>query len=153
MYGNFWERPLNDLDQEEWEALCDSCGLCCLHKVEDEDTGIVYLTKLACKLLDLNQCSCSNYATRHKYVTDCIKLNIDDLAVINWLPKSCAYVRRFNGLDLPEWHYLISKDKELVHKLGISLQGKMLPEQLYDPKKQSLQDFIVEHPSYANPPK
>ncbi len=144
----FWESPLNSLNDQEWESLCDGCGLCCLHKLEDEETGDVYLTQLGCKLMDLGTCACSQYETRHQHVDDCIKLTLEELPTINWLPETCAYIRRLNGKPLPHWHYLLSGDRTLVHKLKMSLQGNILPEQFFDEKKQLLQDFIVDHPGY-----
>ena len=54
----FWERPLADLDTAEWEALCDGCGRCCLHKVEYEDTGEIEHTNVACRLLDTQTARC-----------------------------------------------------------------------------------------------
>ena len=55
----FWERPLGDLTRPEWEALCDGCGKCCLNKLEDEDTGEVALTCVACRLFDDATALCS----------------------------------------------------------------------------------------------
>ena len=48
----FWELPIEQLDRGQWEALCDGCGKCCIHKLEDEETGEVYPTNVACRLLD-----------------------------------------------------------------------------------------------------
>ena len=83
----FWERkPLKSLNTQEWEALCDGCGKCCLNKLEDEDTGEVALTNVACRLLDDASCRCAQYEIRHQFVPDCIVMtpdNIDDHAYWN----------------------------------------------------------------------
>jgi hypothetical protein len=125
---NFWEKPLQQLSRAEWEALCDGCGKCCLHKVEDADTGEIHPTNVACKLLDRHSGRCSDYRGRFAYVPDCIRLTagrIDDLA---WLPSTCAYRLRAAGEALPEWHYLICGDRDAVHRAGISVRGWTVSE-------------------------
>lgn len=134
----FWERPLEALNREEWEALCDGCGQCCLHKVEDEDTGAVYHTNVACKLLDLQSARCSDYANRRKFVPDCLRLTPEIAASATWLPESCAYRRRAEGLPLPEWHYLLSGDREAVHAAGASIRGKVVSEVFAGPIEQHI---------------
>ncbi len=124
----FYEKPLAELTRAEWEQLCDGCGLCCVNKLEDEDTGEIYFTRVACQLLDLNTCRCQRYSLRKIHVPDCIKLTLKLLPTINWLPPTCAYWLRFHDLPLPEWHYLICHDKERVHKEGISLKGRLIHE-------------------------
>lgn len=117
----FWERPLDTLNRAEWEALCDGCGLCCLNKVEDADTGRVYRTNVACRLLDLETARCSNYRMRKQFVPDCLRLTPRLAAGLAWLPGSCAYRLRAEGKALPAWHYLLSGDREAVHRLGRSV--------------------------------
>ena len=124
----FWELPLTDLTGEEWEALCDGCGKCCLHKAEDADTGRIYFTNICCKLLDKEQGRCTNYAARHNFVPDCVRLTPALLDEIPWLPKSCAYRLRHEGRALPDWHYLISGDRESVHRAGESVRGWTVDE-------------------------
>lgn len=133
MREKFWELPLKDLDPEEWEALCDGCGKCCLNKIEFEDTGDLAFTRIACKLLDGDSCQCSHYADRHKYVPECIVLTRQKLEQVSyWLPATCAYRLRAEGKPLYDWHYLISGSRETVHEAGVSVRGWTVNELLVD---------------------
>ena len=129
----FWDLPIKALSRPEWEALCDGCGQCCMHKVEDADSGEIYPTNVACKLLDLNTCRCSDYPQRKKAVPDCLQLNPKLAATLDWLPETCAYRLRAEGEPLPEWHYLLSGDREAVHTAGVSVRGKAIPETMAGP--------------------
>ncbi len=119
----FWERPLTTLDRGEWEALCDGCARCCIHKLEEEETGLLYPTNVACKLLDRKHGRCTDYPNRKKIVADCVQLSAGNLDALDWLPETCAYRLRRDGEPLPEWHYLISGDRESVHLAGQSTRG------------------------------
>ena len=137
--GNrFWERAIESLDQREWEALCDGCGQCCLHKVEDADTGEVYHTNVACKLLDLKTARCSSYSDRRSYVPDCTRLTARNAGSLEWLPQTCAYRLRAAGEPLPEWHYLVSGDREAVHRAGASVVGRAVSETVAGPLEQHI---------------
>ena len=129
MNDQYWKRKsLADMNTEEWEGLCDGCALCCAHKVEDEDTGEVFYTDIACRLLDLGSCRCSDYANRAKQLAECLVLSADKPEDFFWLPASCAYRRLADGQDLPPWHPLITGDPESVHEAGISIKGKAVSE-------------------------
>jgi uncharacterized cysteine cluster protein YcgN (CxxCxxCC family) len=138
----FWEAPLETLDRGQWEALCDGCGKCCLHKVEDEDTGRIYPTNVACKLLDVTTALCSDYKHRRAYVPDCLRLTQGKIADYFWLPSTCAYVLRDTGQSLPAWHYLVSGSRDTIHEAGISVKGRALSEINAGP----LENHIVEQP-------
>lgn len=128
MTGPFWEKPLDQLDPQEWEALCDGCGKCCIHKAEDEETGEVFPTNVACRLLDRRSCRCSNYPQRKAFVPDCVRLTAGTVADIDWLPSTCAYRLRGEGKPLPDWHYLVCGDPEAVHRAGQSARGWTISE-------------------------
>jgi uncharacterized cysteine cluster protein YcgN (CxxCxxCC family) len=128
MRERFWEAPIKSLDREEWEALCDGCGKCCLHKLEDDETGALHATNVACRLLDRSSCRCSNYKLRRVFVPDCVRLDAATLARIPWLPSTCAYRLRAEDKPLHEWHYLISGDRETVHEAGMSVRGWTVSE-------------------------
>jgi uncharacterized protein len=126
---SFWTLPLSDLNPSEWEALCDGCGKCCLNKLEDEETGEIAYTRVACRLFDGTSCRCSDYAGRLGTVPECVVLTPDSLVgAVRWLPRSCAYKRRFRGEALPQWHYLISGDRGAVHRLKGAIRGRSLNE-------------------------
>ena len=114
----FWEKkPLTKMSQDEWEALCDGCGKCCLNKLEDEDTEEVALTRVACRLLDDATCRCSHYENRHQFVPDCIVLKPENLDThAYWMPLTCAYRLLWQGKPLYDWHPLISGDPDSVHR-------------------------------------
>lgn len=125
---NFWEQPLATLDRAQWEALCDGCGKCCLHKVEDADTGEIFPTNVACRLLDRETARCTNYRQRRAFVPDCLRLTSHNIDKISWLPESCAYRLRANGEPLPAWHHLVCGDREAVHREGHSVRGWTVSE-------------------------
>jgi uncharacterized cysteine cluster protein YcgN (CxxCxxCC family) len=124
----FWERSLASLDRGEWEALCDGCARCCVHKLEDEETGLLYPTNVACHLLDRRSGRCLDYANRMQKVSDCVRLDPGNLGSLDWLPETCAYRLRAAGEPLPDWHYLISGDRESVHTAGQSTRGWTVSE-------------------------
>lgn len=123
----------------EWERLCDGCGRCCLNKLEDEDTGEIYYTNVACHLLDLETCSCRDYLHRLERVPTCIKVKTQTPAQIKELPRSCAYRHLANGESLPDWHPLISGTPDSVHTAGISVCGRAVSEEYIHP------DQLPEH--------
>lgn len=129
MSGRFWEdTPLAKLDRAQWEALCDGCGKCCVHKLEDEETGELHATNVACRLLDRRMGRCSDYRHRHAYVSECVRLNANNVAGIEWLPSTCAYRLRAENKPLPDWHYLVCGDPEAVHAAGQSTRGWTISE-------------------------
>ena len=138
----FWDLPLAALSPEEWEALCDGCGRCCLHKVEDEDTGEVAETNVACSLLDPRTARCRDYANRKAFVPDCLRLTLKIVDSVEWLPETCAYRRRAAGRALPRWHYLLTGDREGVVRAGVSAAGRVVSEDKAGP----LEHHIVEWP-------
>jgi uncharacterized cysteine cluster protein YcgN (CxxCxxCC family) len=129
MTEGFWKRKSpGSMSTEEWESLCDGCALCCLQKLEDEDTGDIYFTDIACRLLDTDACRCTNYAARISIVKTCLVLSPDKPDAFRWLPATCAYRRLAEGADLPDWHPLITGDPDSVHDAGISARGKCVSE-------------------------
>jgi uncharacterized cysteine cluster protein YcgN (CxxCxxCC family) len=129
MTEGFWKRKsLAEMSTREWESLCDGCALCCLQKLEDEDTGEIYFTDIACRLLDTEACRCTNYPARLNIVKTCLVLSADKPDAFRWLPATCAYRRLAEGADLPYWHPLITGDPDSVHDAGISARGKCVSE-------------------------
>lgn len=124
----WWDKPLRDLDRGEWEALCDGCGRCCLHKLEDDETGQLFPTNVACKLLDRQSGRCRDYRHRRAYVPECVRLTPRLAAELDWLPDTCAYRLRAHGQPLPSWHHLVCGDPEAVHRAGMSVRGWTVSE-------------------------
>jgi len=129
MDEEFWKhKTLGDMTNAEWESLCDGCALCCLHKLEDEDSGEIFFTDIACKLLDTSTCRCTDYKARAAKVKSCLVLKADEPDVFAWLPGTCAYRLLADGKELPEWHPLLTGDPDSVHDAGISALGKATSE-------------------------
>ena len=131
--NKFWELPLAELSQTEWEALCDGCGRCCLHQVEDEDSGEIAETNVACTLLDTRTALCRDYANRKSFVPDCLRLTLKIVDTVEWLPSTCAYRRRAANLPLPDWHYLLTGDRAAVVRAGVSVAGRVIGEDVAGP--------------------
>jgi uncharacterized cysteine cluster protein YcgN (CxxCxxCC family) len=142
----FWEKkPLEKLSEAEWEALCDGCGKCCLNKLEDEDSGEVALTRVACRLLDDQTCRCAHYENRHQFIPECIVLRPDNLDThAYWMPQTCAYRLLWQGKPLPGWHPLITGDPNSVHNAGVSVQDMTVSE--FDTPEEDWEDYIIEEP-------
>ena len=129
----FWRRKrLAEMTPAEWESLCDGCGKCCLHKLQYEKPRHIQFTNVACKLLDIHTCRCTDYPHRREQVPDCVKLTPENIKKLRWLPKSCAYRVLHEGGDLEWWHPLVSGSRETVHKAGISVRGRAVAERAAD---------------------
>ncbi len=138
----FWETTaLKDMSREQWESLCDGCALCCLHKLEDEDTAEVYYTDVHCRYLQQPQCSCSVYKERQEKVPNCVWLTPEQASSFRWLPHSCAYRLLAEGQPLFDWHPLISGDPDSVHKAGISVRNKGIADDQVD--ESEWEDHII----------
>ena len=142
----FWERvPMDRMTRPEWEALCDGCGKCCLNKLEDEDSGEVALTRVACRLLDDATCLCGQYPIRHQFVPECIVLTPKTIQDnMYWLPQTCAYRLLAMGQPLYDWHPLISGDPDSPHAAGVTMRGQTLSE--YEVADDDWEDHIIEEP-------
>lgn len=137
----FWQKPLMDLTEQEWEALCDGCGKCCLVKLEDEDDGSLAYTNVACRFLDENA-QCTVYPQRFAKKPGCMQLSKTNIAEsAYWLPKTCAYRLRFAGKDLPDWHPLIAGNAELMHQQGHSIAEQFVSEDTVN--EDDLVDYII----------
>ena len=138
----FWHaKTLAEMTSAEFESLCDGCGKCCLHKLEDEDTGDVFYTKVACRFLDQDTCKCQTYSNRQQQVSDCVVLKPETVKETYWLPETCAYRLVNEGIPLFDWHPLVSGDTNSVHKAGMSVQGQVVHENNVDIK--DLEDYII----------
>ena len=124
----FLLKPLEAMTPTEWESICDGCGLCCQIRVEDEDTGQIALSNVACRYLCLNTHRCTDYANRQANVPDCIKVTPANVHAMNWLPHSCGYRLVAFGQPLPNWHHLICGDASRVHTKGPSMKGDLISE-------------------------
>ena len=129
MPKNYWEyKKLSEMSQSEWEQLCDGCAKCCLHKLEDEDTGELYGTNVVCQYLDQETCQCNDYKNRSVLVPDCITLTSQNLEQVYFMPSSCSYRLLAEGKPLPKWHPLVTGDKESTHDSGNSVRDKVISE-------------------------
>jgi len=132
--AEWWhEKSLEQLSDTEWEALCDGCARCCLHKLEDRETGELFYTRVRCRYLDEQSCRCTDYANRLSRVPNCLALRSADWRDLDWLPGTCAYRLRARGLPLPEWHPLVSGNRDSVHDAGISVRGRTISDEYVHP--------------------
>ncbi len=139
----FWRRKtLAEMTGEEWEAVCDGCGRCCLHKLENKETGEISYTGIACCLLDIDRCRCKDYPNRTAEENVCLTMTPQNISAFPWLPKTCGYRLLFEGKELPSWHPLVTGDPESVHQAGISLRNKAVSEAYID--VEDLSPFIID---------
>ena len=127
------------MNQAEWESLCDGCGPCCLIKIEDLDTAELFVTNVACHMLNIETCQCRDYQMRFEKVATCLQLGPEQQELFHYLPDTCAYRCVAEGRPLPEWHPLITGDRNSVHEAGISVRAYAVCETYIHP------DQISEH--------
>ena len=138
---HFWEtKSLNQMTKVEWESLCDGCGKCCLHKLEDIDTGEVSVSNVSCSFLDQTSCKCKDYNNRNENVPDCIQLDLKNLKKLDWLPSTCAYRLIDEGKNLHDWHHLISGSSETIHERGMSVRDYSINET----SLKNVEEYILE---------
>ncbi|MEM9100903.1 MAG: YcgN family cysteine cluster protein [Pseudomonadota bacterium] len=138
---SFWKKKsLEEMTSQEWEQLCDGCGKCCVNVLEDHETNELYQTNVSCFMLDTQTCHCKDYKNRKKFVPGCVKLTPKKVPEMDWLPDSCAYRRVWLGQDLPEWHHLVCNDKNRIHELGKSVQGRVISEH----EIEDLEDYVID---------
>lgn len=130
---HFWEyKSLDDMSDEEWEALCDGCGQCCLHKLVNDETADVFYTRVACQLLDTETGRCKRYAQRFEVVEHCLDVRQMRSSELAWMPRTCAYRRIAGGKPLPDWHPLLTGDPQSVVAAGVAVTGRTISENAAD---------------------
>tara|TARA_B110000881_G_scaffold82248_1_gene71972 strand:- start:628 stop:1179 length:552 start_codon:yes stop_codon:yes gene_type:complete len=158
----FWETtPLDKMNREQWESLCDGCAKCCLNKFIDDDKTdettellpttyiedgehIVY-SSIACFLLNDKSCQCSKYEQRTTLVPDCVRLTQENLDAVFFMPPSCTYRRLQEGRGIPSWHPLLHNGKKTpMHLAGMSVRGKIVKDD--DVNIENFEDYIVSWP-------
>jgi len=123
-----------EMSSTEWESLCDGCGKCCVFRLEEwdnlpgKDHGEVYMTDVACRLLDRETARCSDYANRKSKVPDCVKITPQTVSELYWLPQTCGYRLVNEGRDLYDWHPLVSGRAQSVMEAGMSVAGLTVAE-------------------------
>jgi uncharacterized cysteine cluster protein YcgN (CxxCxxCC family) len=148
MFNEFWKnKSLCEMNEDEWELICDHCGRCCLIKLQDVDTNKVFYTNVACQLLNPITCLCTAYNKRKKIIKSCLDLSPEVVPDLDWLPDTCAYKRLAHGKDLDWWHPLISGNMNSVVKAGISISGKVISEKDIDLAK--LEDYVIDWIEYS----
>jgi len=143
----FWEKPLDLLNSEEWEALCDGCGRCCLKKLINSRNEQVHYTRVVCRYLDQEKCRCQSYERRQFLVPDCLVLDLQNLPLLHWIPDTCAYRLRYEGKALPDWHPLVSGDREAMKRGQITVTNKVISEEYVHEK--GLEEHIIRWVSAA----
>lgn len=139
----FWKKKsLEEMNQEEWEALCDGCARCCLYKLQDEETGEVFYTNVVCRLLDVERCRCTAYSERSSLMPTCLVLNPQQARELKWMPQTCAYRLLAEGKPLEWWHPLVSGDPNTVHLAGISVRYRVIEEK--DADMEDLESYVVD---------
>jgi uncharacterized cysteine cluster protein YcgN (CxxCxxCC family) len=139
---HFWEgKTLAQLSADEWEALCDGCGQCCLYKLEDEDSGDIYLTNVVCRFLDRTTGQCQVYPERRQAVPTCVQLNPLNVLELSWIPPTCAYKLVGEGKPLTAWHPLISGNKSNNHRAEFFLGDQVISETEID--MNDLEDHVI----------
>ncbi|RKZ99984.1 MAG: YcgN family cysteine cluster protein, partial [Gammaproteobacteria bacterium] len=129
MQTEFWKHTaLEQMDQQQWESLCDGCGKCCIFKFEEDETGHILQTDVVCKLLDLSNCKCTKYPERKILVPDCITITPDNILELKWMPESCSYRLLALGKDLPRWHPLVTGDEKSAQDANRTVQGMVVSE-------------------------
>lgn len=143
----FWEtKSLHEMTRQEWEALCDGCGKCCLVLLEEEASGPseaveIWETDVACRLFDPECRRCRDYDNRKEKVPGCVVLTPENVAALKWMPESCAYRRLARGQGLAPWHPLISGDRQSVATAGIAVSAGLSSEE--DVPDTALEDHIT----------
>ncbi len=146
----FWEKPLQQLNRREWEALCDGCGRCCLRKLSDEHSIKTLYTRVVCSYLDQDACRCTAYGDRSRLVPDCLVLDTVNLAQLHWIPDTCAYKLREQGKPLPDWHPLLTGSRDAMHEADIPVTGKVISEEYVH--EDGLEEHIIRWVSAAGKP-
>lgn len=140
---SFWQiQPLGTLNPEQWEALCDGCAKCCLHRLEDSESREIQFTNVCCRYLDTDSCRCTDYARRSDNVPDCVNVTLKVLEDPYWLPRTCAYRLLAEGKELPWWHPLVSGDPDTVIQSGNSVRGRVISELEADDLEQHMVDWF-----------
>jgi uncharacterized cysteine cluster protein YcgN (CxxCxxCC family) len=138
----FWQSPLQQLTPAQWEALCDSCAKCCLHRLEDEESGEIHFTNVCCRYLDHRDCRCSDYPNRSSNVPQCVQITLEILQDPYWLPDTCAYRLLAEGQSLPPWHPLITGDPNSVSHSGNRICGRVVSETEADDLEHHLIEWV-----------